>query len=147
MPEVDIGAGYCSKGKYSVDIDANLRPTIISSITNLPFRPSSVSSIVCSHVLEHFEDMDSILLQIHSVLKENHYLFVFIPNDGSLLWNVLRPFWTLYYEMFVLKGSSPKTHAQSYTFCSFRKCLTSTFNILEYKTINVGMEIFAVLYK
>ena len=68
-PEVNI---------VSLDINPSLKPDIIGSALNLPFKKGSFDSILCAQVLEHipFESFESLMRELHSVTKNNVILSV-----------------------------------------------------------------------
>lgn len=83
--EIGIGNGFVSnffkKGNYSIvtlDIDKQLNPDIISSITNLPFADNSFDVIACYEVLEHlpFDLFEMCLKEMHRVCRSHVILSV-----------------------------------------------------------------------
>ena len=68
-PEVNI---------VSLDINPSLKPDIIGSALNLPFKKGSFDSILCAQVLEHipFESFDAVMKELHSVTKNNVILSI-----------------------------------------------------------------------
>ena len=83
--EIGIGNGFVSsffkkrkKSIVTLDIDKQLNPEIIASITNLPFADKSFDVIVCYEVLEHlpFDHFENCLKEIHRVCKSHVILSV-----------------------------------------------------------------------
>ena len=146
--EIDIGSGKLSKGELRIDILRELKPDIVADIRFLPIKSDSVRSIVSSHVIEHVENPDQALLEFKRIIKNKGKIFLFIPNDGSKLWNIVEKFWTIYYSKFIINKASPATHLSSFSPQSFFKLVDKVFsNILEFGSINGGMELYAVCTK
>ncbi len=143
MPELDIGAGKKPKGRLTIDILARLRPDIVGVITALPLRAGSISSVVCSHVIEHTVDPGEAISEVKRVLSNGGVAFFFLPNDGSLLWRILQPFWSIYYNRFVMKEASPDTHISSFDYRTFSSLIGENFTVLTKGKMNLGMEMYA----
>jgi len=141
MADMDIGAGKRPKGILSVDINRDNKPNVIADIQYLPFRGGVMNSIVCSHVVEHVNDLPQAMSQINRVLSSEGKALFFIPNDDSKLWRIIRSLWTIYYEKFVCKDDSPRTHIYSLRHEEFKKFLVD-FDVIRFKRINLGMELF-----
>ena len=52
---------------------------IVADGENLPFKTESISTIVCSHVLEHLPHFDKALQEIHRVLTKNGRAILALP--------------------------------------------------------------------
>ncbi len=61
-----------------LDINPTLKPDIVGSVLNLPFKKESFDSVLCAQVLEHisFENFEIIMRELHSVTKNNVILSV-----------------------------------------------------------------------
>jgi SAM-dependent methyltransferase len=59
-----------------IDINADCR--------YLPFKPNSFETILSTHVLEHVRDPRKLLSEAYSVLKDNGYLIIVVPQTWSL---------------------------------------------------------------
>jgi ubiquinone/menaquinone biosynthesis C-methylase UbiE len=145
--DLDVGAGKSPKASISLDIYPFLRPLIVGDLRHLPIRSDALSSIVCSHVLEHVEDSDLVLREFIRVLKNDGLVFLFLPDDESTIWRILEPVWTRYYEAFISKESSPRTHAVSFDLNRFTSLVSQFFRVVEMGKINFGMEMYAVCKK
>jgi ubiquinone/menaquinone biosynthesis C-methylase UbiE len=145
--DLDVGAGKSPKAAISLDIYPFLRPLIVGDLRHLPIRSDTLSSIVCSHVIEHVEDSDLVLREFMRVLKKDGLVFLFLPDDESTFWRILEPVWTRYYEAFVSKESSPRTHVVSFDLNRFTNLVSQFFRVVESGKINFGMEMYAVCRK
>lgn len=86
---LEIGIGTSVVSNYlrnyglqviTVDIDRKLKPDIMASILQLPFKDRSVDVVMCFQVLEHivFESVSSALKQLHRV--SNKYVLISLPD-------------------------------------------------------------------
>lgn len=144
LPDLDLGAGKKPKAEISLDIERESRPNIVADVEHLPIRSGAVNSLICSHVIEHVKDLDRVISELKRILRKGGVAIFFLPDDGSTLWRMLRPFWTIYYEKVVSKQSSPGTHVHSFDYESFRKLVGEFFEPLEVGKINLGMEMYAI---
>jgi ubiquinone/menaquinone biosynthesis C-methylase UbiE len=144
IADLDLGAGKSPKGEISLDIGKEFDPDIRGDVQFLPIRNESVSSVVCSHVIEHVNDVNKVMDEIRRILKKDGLAVFFLPDDGSKLWRVLKPAWTIYYGMAVSKESTPETHTHSFNYEKFEGFLKEFFDSLEVGKMNLGMEIYAV---
>ena len=93
---LDIGCGY----------RANKYATVIADIQDfsnfykekkfvhlegkdLPFKDKEFDFVIASHVIEHVENPDHALLEFKRIIKNKGKIFLFIPNDGSKLCNII----------------------------------------------------------
>ena len=55
----------------SIDIDPNLHPTIVGSVTSMPLPPKSVDVVLCSQVLEHlpFDQFEPAIQEMSRVAR------------------------------------------------------------------------------
>ena len=63
-------------------IDADLR---VADAHNLPFEDSYFDMVLCTDVLEHFEDDNKAVLEISRVLKKGGTAFFYTPTTSGLL--------------------------------------------------------------
>jgi ubiquinone/menaquinone biosynthesis C-methylase UbiE len=75
---LDLGAGKVSTNhsytryfpnRHTVDIDENRKPDTVADLHKLPFENESYSTIVCTEVLEHCHSPETVLNEMHRVLK------------------------------------------------------------------------------
>lgn len=144
LPDLDLGAGKQPKATLSIDISKKCRPNIVADIQQLPIRSESVSSIICSHIIEHIKGSNEVMSEMRRVLRKNGTLILFLPDDESVLWRIIKPLWTVYYQRTVSKESSPKTHVWSFSYKTLKGFLERFFTTFELGKINLGMEIYAV---
>jgi hypothetical protein len=101
IPEsiLEIGVGANFVGQFlsarnfrvvTYDLEHELRPTIIGSVTHLPFRENSFDTVMCCQVLEHlpFECFKPCLLEIRSVCRK--VLVLSLPDRTPALSGVVR---------------------------------------------------------
>ncbi len=144
IADVDVGAGKSFKGRLSLDINADNAPDIVADLHHLPIKSSAASSIVYSHVIEHATDANIAASEARRILKQDGTAIFFLPDDGSKMWRLVEPLWTIYYKKFVSNEDSPESHNQSFTRTSFREFLDNYFPNPIVKKISLGMEIYAI---
>lgn len=84
----DIGCGKDKKVKEAIGLDKVMLKgvDIICDITaSLPIsiREDVADEIYCSHVLEHIRDLESVMAELHSVLKPGGLLRIWVPHCFS----------------------------------------------------------------
>ena len=62
------------------DRDFNLVKFLQGSIHNLPFQDNELDVVICSEVLEHLEDYNKAIQEIHRVLKPGGYFLASVPS-------------------------------------------------------------------
>ena len=71
-----------------------------------------------------------------------------VEIDNKVDKNIVEKFWTIYYSIFIINKASPATHLSSFSPQSFFKLVDKVFsNILEFGSLNGGMELYAVCTK
>ena len=71
---------YMDKVDYKVlDKVKDYNPDIVGDIHNLPMADNSVDAIICIAVLEHVEEPQKAMKEIHRVLKPGGYCFIYVP--------------------------------------------------------------------
>jgi len=144
LPDLDLGAGKQPKAALSLDLSKKCRPNIVADIQQLPLRSESVSSIICSHTIEHAKESKEAMSEIRRILRKNGTLILFVPDDESMFWRIIRPLWSVYYQRAVSSENSPKAHMSSFSCQTLKDSLERFFTMLELGKINLGMEIYAV---
>lgn len=117
---------------------------VCCDLSYLPIRPSSTDVAVCASVFEHIKNLDHVLNEIHSILKEKGKLVAGYPIETRLLDVIMHTFWSSESYVWSLsnlsnnKGSlrHPNAHKQSYV--SIRMMLLKYFNILERKKFPIS---------
>lgn len=71
---------YIEKADYKVlDKVLDYHPDIVGDIMDLPLEDNSVDAIICIAVLEHVEEPQRAVREIHRVLKSGGYCFIYAP--------------------------------------------------------------------
>lgn len=71
---------YLDGVEYKVlDKVADYNPDIVGDVHNLPLPDNSVDAVICIALLEHVEEPQKAMKEIHRVLKPGGYLFVYVP--------------------------------------------------------------------
>ncbi|MFH1328013.1 MAG: methyltransferase domain-containing protein [Candidatus Bathyarchaeota archaeon] len=142
--DLDIGSGKTPKGKVTLDRNPDFKPDIVADIQFLPIKNEAVNSLVCSHVIEHVDNLDRTINELKRVLKKGGHSFFFMPNYGSGLWRLIEPVWAMYYSKAVSKADSPKSHKHFFDSPALNLCLVKFFSSVRIGKINLGTELFAV---
>lgn len=144
IADLDLGAGKSPKGRVSLDVATEFNPNIVADVQFLPIRNGSVGSLVGSHVIEHVDDLNKVMDEMKRILKNGGLAVLFLPDDGSKLWRLIKPIWTVYYGVAVSKESTPETHTLSFNYRKFGEFIKKFFESVEVGKMNLGMEIYAV---
>ena len=87
-PVIEIGSGSqdqrgrfrCQLARwYSIDILRNKKPTIIGNGENLPIKTNSAATLIALEILEHVENPDRFIKEMHRVLKPKSRLYLSMP--------------------------------------------------------------------
>lgn len=71
---------YLDKVNYRIlDKTDKYSPDIIGDIHQLPLENNSVDAVICMAVLEHVEEPQTAVKEIHRVLKNGGYAFIYVP--------------------------------------------------------------------
>lgn len=78
---LNLGGGADSYAGF-VNVDLGRYPSVhlVSSLEKIPYRDSSVDLLVSNSVLEHIYDYETVVREIHRVLKPGAYLYLCVPN-------------------------------------------------------------------
>ena len=90
MPEtqiLDIGCGNSkTPGAFGMDILPGPQVDLVHDLNALPWpiEESRFDKIVCSHVLEHINDLVGVMNEIHRVSKNGARIHIITPHFSSL---------------------------------------------------------------
>jgi predicted SAM-dependent methyltransferase len=78
----DIGSGQRSPiiGEIRVDIDEKVKPDIVASGDDLPFKDDELDYLTAIHVFEHFEDQKKLLTEWLRVIKTDGIIAIVHPD-------------------------------------------------------------------
>jgi SAM-dependent methyltransferase len=99
---VGCGVNYL-EGYINIDSSAMVKPDIVADICKLPFEDSSIDEIYTAHTLEHVNDFEKAMRELHRVLKTGGVLKIIVPYPSSNYafipqhlhyfgWNSFKPF-------------------------------------------------------
>lgn len=74
-----IGLDY-TLDPQSVEMQGDMKPTIVADVHALPFRDNSIGYVTSVHSFEHFPEPLKVLAEIQRVLKPNRYAGIVIPR-------------------------------------------------------------------
>jgi SAM-dependent methyltransferase len=97
---LDAGAGECQYrqfffNKYYIAVDSGLGDInwdyshldLVCNLEKLPFKPNVYEAVICTQVLEHVKEPETVLKEILRVLKPNGILYLSAPQG----WGVHQP--------------------------------------------------------
>ena len=72
----------------TIDIDPELKPDVVASVLNLPFRDNEFDLVLAAEVLEHlpFEDFRKALLELERVTKKD--IIISLPDHRRTLFKI-----------------------------------------------------------
>lgn len=73
------------EGYIGVDIVSGENVDVVAEIENLPFETSSVDVVRCWNVLEHVDDLNACMKEIHRVLKPGGEVIISVPHWSGWL--------------------------------------------------------------
>lgn len=80
MIQVNLGCGdTIIIGYIGLDNHRTKACDVIGDMRHLPFKEGSISKIVCHHVLEHVDDFERCMIEIHRILKVNGNIDIKVP--------------------------------------------------------------------
>lgn len=74
----DSGRGY-----VGLDLDAEPHVNVLGDLTALPFPESCFDSVICIHVLEHVEDDDEAIAELHRVMQPTGWALINVPMSDD----------------------------------------------------------------
>jgi len=83
---VDIGCDIFPRATITVDINREVKPTVVADIRFLPFQDKVFKQAICSHVLEH---LDNPLRGIQEMKRISEEIVGSIPNRLNPWWKIL----------------------------------------------------------
>ncbi len=87
---LDVGCGnqpyrHLFEGTYvGLDVAPTRRPTVVGTATDLPVRAESCDGVLCLEVIEHVEDFERVIREIHRVLRPGGRLLLSAPMSWGL---------------------------------------------------------------
>lgn len=117
--------------KYMALASKEFFPTVLGSLSCLPFKDSSFDLVTCLEVLEHLERPEAGLIEIRRVSKR--YSIISVPNDWIFrLGNILR-------GKRISKLGDGIDHVQRWNSLTFKKFLEREFKIAKFKGSGVWL--------
>jgi predicted SAM-dependent methyltransferase len=121
--KINLGCGKdIKKGYINIDSKEIIGVDIVHNIEQFPypFKSESIEEIYASHILEHVTDLESVMQELHRILKKNGKIIVRVPhftNSGAFADPTHKRFFTTQTFNYFLKN-----HPLSYYFnYSFKK--------------------------
>ena len=90
MDVLHIGAGRKKiVGATTLDINPRLNPDVVWDLNQFPypFEDSTFELVVCEHVIEHLQNVISVMGELHRVTKAGGRVLIRVPHFSSLNFN------------------------------------------------------------
>lgn len=87
MRIVDLGCGRKkADGALGVDRDEGCRPDVVHDLDRFPWPlpEGEFDRIICSHILEHLDDMDGVFREIHRIGRDRAQVEIVTPHFSSV---------------------------------------------------------------
>ncbi len=82
--KLNIGCGeHVKEGYLNVDIEHHEGVDMMAAAENLPFDNNSFEKIIATNILEHVEDLVSVMKELHRVLKPEGIIRIISPHYTS----------------------------------------------------------------
>jgi len=97
-------AGARVSGAVTLDIDPKHKPDVVHdlNIAPLPFKEGQFTEIVCHHVLEHLNDLEPLMLELHRICDQEGMIYIEVPHHTS--WCANTPEHKLRFNYFAFDG-------------------------------------------
>ena len=97
--KLNLGCGHLRlPGYVNVDIDASLAPDLVANLNECPWPwpDNSADEIRMQHCLEHLDNPEAVIKELHRVLKPARMLTIMVPHFslGGCHWQH-KSFWTV----------------------------------------------------
>lgn len=143
-PVVDVGCGsskIIAGLPQAVAVDMNfsklryIRKTnyklIQADIKRLPFKYNSFTSLICSQVIEHVNEGNTLFRELSCLLRPYGILIIGTPDYDRVEWRVLEKLYGVFH-----RGGYADEHISHYTFAELKEILLAHgFRIIEHRYI------------
>lgn len=105
LKKLVIGAaGKEHPNAITVDIDPLHKPDVVHDLskTPWPFDDNQFNEIVAHHVIEHIDDIEPVMSELHRVCAPNGEIYIEVPHHTS--WCAKDPAHKAYYSYFSFDG-------------------------------------------
>jgi ubiquinone/menaquinone biosynthesis C-methylase UbiE len=128
---------YIAKVDFKIlDKVADYHPDIVGDIHDLPFEDNSVDAIICVSVLEHVEEPQKAVKEMHRVLKPGGYCYIYAPF--LFYYHPVNGYYEDYYR-FTLDGMRYLTRDfKEVEVHNARGALATVFNLFPFFSKKVG---------
>ena len=97
------GGGH-DENAVTLDINPEHKPDVVHdlNITPLPFKDNQFKEIICHHVLEHLNDLTSVMDELHRICTSDGVIYIEVPHHTS--WCANTPEHKLRFNYFAFDG-------------------------------------------
>jgi len=79
-PSLNLGCGHFKICDVNVDMDKSYNPDIVHDLNQVPYNFGKFNTILLHHSLEHLEDPDKVLKEIHKILNHEGKMIIVVPS-------------------------------------------------------------------
>ena len=78
---LDLGCGTTKNNAIRVDINFSFSPDVVANLDGFyfPFKENTFSTVICSHIIEHIEDIFNFFDELWRISKPGAYIFIRVP--------------------------------------------------------------------
>lgn len=97
-------AGCKNNDAVTLDINPEHKPDVVHdlNIRPLPFKDEQFTEIICHHVLEHLNDLSSVMPELHRICDREGSIYIEVPHHTS--WCANTPEHKLRFNYFAFDG-------------------------------------------
>jgi len=141
---LNLGCGDDKKPSY-INVDVCGNPDMVCDLSKFPWpwEENSVDEVYSSHFLEHVQDLDRTILEIHRVLKPNGVIHFRVPHFRN-------PFGAWHLHRWAFSVYTPRLFCQKIPYQFGGRCLFKEekirINFIHRKIISVPLGFLANLF-
>lgn len=117
----------------------------VGDLYDIPLQSNSVDAVVLREVIEHIKEPERAVLEIKRVLKSSGRIILTTPNYTSLPLFLIENIYNRFFSE--IKPYLDDVHPSKFKFHQLRLLLEKHFSVLEYGTIDFGINLKAVAQK
>ena len=118
---------------------------IVGDLYDIPFSDASIDAITIREVIEHIKEPERALLEMKRVLKDGGRIILTTPNYSSPLLFLIENIYNRFFSD--IKPYRDDVHPSKFKFPQLQALLRKHFVLVEYGTIDFGINLKAVARK
>ena len=118
---------------------------LVGDLYAIPFPDASMDALVLREVIEHIVEPERALMEMKRVLKSDGRIFLTTPNYSSPLLFLIENIYNRFFSE--MKPYRDDVHPSKFRYGQLRALLERHFSVLEYGTIDFGINLKAAVRK